>query len=418
MARNLASGAGFLLIMVPAFLYSPDTSFPGLSALPPCLGAALIIYAGETPLDGGSGRSLVAGLLSWTPVRFIGLISYSLYLWHWPIIVFQDAGGMLVKQTQWPERLIKLLVAVVAILVATLSWRYVEQPFRKGKWRPRRAQLFAGAAAATAAIAVMGVAMLVRDGFPQRLPPDARQMAKYLAVSDAKPAGRLCFLLPENSFADYQADQCLAAQPGKPSILIAGDSHSAMLTPAFAAVYPDRSILQASASDCPPLVAPVAGRHRSENCTRLFDFLFNDYLLHHHVDTLVLVARWRESDIPGINATLAYTRAHGIRTVIVGPSIEYDTPAARLLAVALWKGDVQDVAAHQLAAPRELDQELSGLAEMSWRVPYLSIFDDLCKPDCPLYAEGSAPLVFDGNHLSPAGSLLLAKRARAASQLP
>ena len=77
-----------LLILVPGFKYDDLTMFPGLTALPPCLGAAMIIAAGET------GPSLVGRLLAWRPIAFIGLISYSLYLWHWPIIVFQDAGGM------------------------------------------------------------------------------------------------------------------------------------------------------------------------------------------------------------------------------------------------------------------------------------------------------------------------------------
>ena len=417
-ARNLASGLGLALIMAAAFLYTPDTPFPGLTALPPCLGAALILYAGETPADGGTGNSLVARLLSWTPIRFIGLISYSLYLWHWPVIVFHGAGGMLLRETQWPEHVTKTILALVSIAVATLSWRYVEQPFRKGSWRPNRRQLFTGAAIATAGIAAMGVAMLVRDGFPGRLPPDARHMAAYLAPGTANPNARLCFLVPDTSFADYQQARCLAEEAGKPSVLVAGDSHSAMLVHAFAEIYPERDIMQASASDCPPLIGPVAGRHRSANCTRMMDFLFDDYLPNHSVGTLVLVARWRETDIPGISRTLAYTRAHGIRTVLVGPSVEYDTPAARLLAIALWKGDLKDVPAHQMPGPRELDQELSGLAAMAWHVPYISIFDDLCPTDCPLYAQGSAPLVLDENHLSGYGALLLAERVRAANQLP
>ena len=82
-------------------------------------------------------------------------------------------------------------------------------------------------------------------------------MAASLAPGAANPHARLCFLLPETTFADYQQDRCLAEAAGKPSVLIAGDSHSAMLVHAFAEIYPERDIMQASASDCPPLVVPV-----------------------------------------------------------------------------------------------------------------------------------------------------------------
>src|SRR5262249_35408336 len=81
--RDLASAAGLAMIVVPAFAYTPRTPFPGLAALPPCLGTALLIWSngrGE-----GGAPTLVGRVLSWRPVVFVGLISYSLYLWHWPL---------------------------------------------------------------------------------------------------------------------------------------------------------------------------------------------------------------------------------------------------------------------------------------------------------------------------------------------
>ncbi len=87
--RNLASITGILLIGCAILLFTKATPFPGLAALPPCVGAALIIWSGE------SGMSVVNSALSLRPVVFIGLISYSLYLFHWPIIVFQKMGAFL-----------------------------------------------------------------------------------------------------------------------------------------------------------------------------------------------------------------------------------------------------------------------------------------------------------------------------------
>ncbi len=191
-----------------------------------------------------------------------------------------------------------------------------------------------------------------------------------------------------------------------------------MLMPGLARAFPADSLMQASASNCPALVVAVPGRTRSKNCIRLFDFLFNDFLLHHHVDTLLLAARWREADLPGIAATVAWAQAHGIHTVVIGPSIEFDKSPVRLIAFALRDGTLERVPAHQMPAPRTLDTHMAALAQNVWHVPYISIYDDLCKPDCPLFAEDRVPLLEDGNHLSPSGSYELAQAIRAANQLP
>jgi len=89
--RNVAAFSGLALIFCAGYFFSAATPFPGAAALSPCLGAALIIAAGR------SGPSLVGQCLSFTPLVFVGMISYSLYLWHWPMIVFQGMGGLLIQ---------------------------------------------------------------------------------------------------------------------------------------------------------------------------------------------------------------------------------------------------------------------------------------------------------------------------------
>jgi len=122
MLRNLATAAGIALICFAVFAYSSATPFPGIAALAPCAGAALIVAAGR------SGSSLVGRVLSLKPVTFIGLISYSLYLWHWPIIVFQTMESPLMSGAS--VRAAKLISIFVSLAVATLSWKFVETPFR------------------------------------------------------------------------------------------------------------------------------------------------------------------------------------------------------------------------------------------------------------------------------------------------
>lgn len=129
--RETAGLLGFSLVCYAIFFYDGDTRFPGLAAIPPCLGTALIIFSSESQL------SFVGRILAFKPVVFIGLISYSLYLWHWPILVFS-------KYTAYDEQSAGLRAAllVASTVLAILSWKYVEMPFRKRWLFHKRPQLF------------------------------------------------------------------------------------------------------------------------------------------------------------------------------------------------------------------------------------------------------------------------------------
>ena len=121
------SAIGLALMIAPLFLYDKDTPFPGLAALVPVLGCALVIYSTENE------RTRVAALLSWKPIVFTGLISYSLYLWHWPIFAFTFYE--LLRPLTFLESFLCVLVAVAA---AVFSWRFIEQPLRRGAKRTSR----------------------------------------------------------------------------------------------------------------------------------------------------------------------------------------------------------------------------------------------------------------------------------------
>ncbi|MFG1463669.1 acyltransferase family protein [Xanthobacter sp. DSM 24535] len=138
--------AGLALILVPALLLGPTSSFPGLNALAPVLGAALLILPTRAPTFG-------ARLLALAPLPFIGRISYSLYLWHWPIIVFarQYKNGD-------PLTTGEAVAALAAsVLAAWLSWRFVEQPFRARRFKERTVVLAGSAACLLVAALSFGI---------------------------------------------------------------------------------------------------------------------------------------------------------------------------------------------------------------------------------------------------------------------
>ena len=119
-AREMLSAIALLAILVPMVFYDANTTFPGLAAVPPVLGATLLIMIGAT------GSSTLHRLLGARAIVSVGLISYSLYLWHWPVLAYFRVA---VADPHLPVALAILAVGLSSAM-AYLSWRYVERPFR------------------------------------------------------------------------------------------------------------------------------------------------------------------------------------------------------------------------------------------------------------------------------------------------
>jgi peptidoglycan/LPS O-acetylase OafA/YrhL len=129
--NNMLAVLALALILIPAFLITKQDVFPSYNALFVCLGSCLIIYLGKA-----EKATFVTKLLSIKPLVFIGLISYSLYLWHWPIISFFNLVDVELNTIS------QLALLVLFIILAYLSWKFVEQPFRnKFKWSFRKTLL-------------------------------------------------------------------------------------------------------------------------------------------------------------------------------------------------------------------------------------------------------------------------------------
>ena len=184
--RNAITIVGIAMIGYSALKFDAQTPFPGLPALVPCIGSALIIGAGE------SGPSLVGRALSWRPVVFVGLISYSLYLWHWPIIVLNDLGLSVnlsgIVPGKWALLLLsqgarKIMEIVVSFVLATLSWRFVERPVRCSPRRVQRRPLFALSAAVMTVLMLFSSAVIYARGFLEAVPTPSVQVASYLQSS-------------------------------------------------------------------------------------------------------------------------------------------------------------------------------------------------------------------------------------------
>ncbi len=242
LVREAVASAGFTFIAASVFLYSRDTPFPGPAALLPCLGAALIIYAGDC------GTSAVGAILSLSPFAFIGRISYSLYLWHWPLYVF-------VRYLDFRDPAPAMIVFLIALSfgLATLSYYFIEQPFRRPANRISRQRLFAGGGTAMGVGAVIEAFLLMGEGLPERLRPAVRTL--LAGQDDHEPRIESGVGMTAADVRDGRLCR-IGAQGGVPSFILWGDSHADAVLPAIAdvAAREGRTGYFAGGRSCPPLV--------------------------------------------------------------------------------------------------------------------------------------------------------------------
>jgi len=244
---NLLSAAGLTLIVFSIFFYDESTPFPSLYALAPVGGAALILMY-------GTSGTWVARLLSLPPFVGIGLISYSAYLWHQPLFAFARIRSMAA-----PSPWLMAALAVLSLVLAYLTWRFVEQPFRKRPvpWLPSRRTLFGTSIALGTLFAVFGIYGSVSNGIPSRVmvPEPGSREAMLLDTTIEKPLAQECWT---ESGVDISKQQllCPVFTPPNPKlrILVIGDSHSRVILPAFAEIGRSNAVSWMGIGSCPPIL--------------------------------------------------------------------------------------------------------------------------------------------------------------------
>lgn len=282
-SSEILAALGLALIIASFVLVDERSTFPGLLAVPVCLGTALLIYSGA-----GSRRTEIHSILAWKPIVFVGLISYSLYLWHWPAIVF--ANYYLLRPLSGLE--LALLLASI-FLISALSWRFVEQPIRRGVWLHSRARLFGDAALGAVVLGAAGLASHISDGFPGRMSPEV------LKLEAARAPEKLDGCAPPPG-ASYGGMCAFGTDPRK--FIVWGDSHAGALRGTFDQVYADThaSGLLLSANACPPLVGvSIRQVGRERNHCEDYARQVLQMIDREKIDVVFLAADWWNDAQPG-----------------------------------------------------------------------------------------------------------------------
>jgi peptidoglycan/LPS O-acetylase OafA/YrhL len=263
---------GLSMISLAILLLDPSVPFPSWWAWLPVGGAGLFIAFART-------GTLAARLLSWRPIVFIGLISYSTYLWHQPILVF--GRFFLIDE---PSILIKAALAALSIVIGAISWRFVERPFRNHSAISRRA-IFGYGGGSMAGLCVAGLVLGYSNGFPARLPDKARYYASEIGE-------------PQNILGECILELAVTPTPcrigaGPPRYFIFGDSHVRAVAIAMDQVVNSSFGLGsevATVSGCGPF--PDFERVGKPMCSTNAKELVEYALSKDAPDTIILLSRW------------------------------------------------------------------------------------------------------------------------------
>ena len=257
--NSALAACGLAIIVGSILLLDGTVPFPSHFALLPVGGAALVILFAKA--DRGVGRWLASA-----PLVGIGLISYSLYLWHQPLFVFARLAND-APPPQWAM----LALSALAVVLAWASWRFVEQPFRKrgAAGEARRSLVIAGVA--TALLTACAGGAVASQGWLGRTANPDPAVARFVAAASAKPPAIPGCPLDANGFAAPCTPVVAALQ--RRTVALFGDSHAKALEPAFvaAARTANAGLVYGSNGGCPGLIGGyvVNGNVEPEVCPRL-----------------------------------------------------------------------------------------------------------------------------------------------------
>ena len=418
---HITSTLGFGVLLVSTLLIDKSLQFPGYWAIPPVLGSALIIAAGQNAVFNKH-------LFSNRVAVWIGLISYPLYLWHWPLLTFAR-----IIESEIPSPQIRTGVVLSSVVLAWMTYHFVEKPLRA---KPNARLAFKGLVVSVITVTTVAVLTIINNGFPFRQ-KDREEFAqsfantapdwKYFTNNDTATRFRMdCDFYDTKSFFNGRAtnvpvsgiaQSCYAPTTDK-KIFLWGDSHVQQLNYGLKHSLPDTvSILQVASSGCFPNL-PDKLITETEYCRvsnqRALEVIKKE------VPEVVVIAQIAGHDT--VNNYIAMTKllkSYGVaHVVIAGPVPKYQMSLYQIIARKYWIFTPRRIMADVDNSVFEVDallKEKYGSGQGGFE--YLSMTDIFCnKEGCITYLgddRKTGLVTFDATHLTSIASLYVAKTALA-----
>lgn len=402
--REAGAVIGLGMVLFALFAFSEHTRFPGLNALIPCVGAALLIHAGRP-----DGLPLVTRLIANPPFRYLGDISYSLYLWHWPVLAFaRNEFGI-----ELPVQVAAACV-VISIVLSILSYRFVEQPFMHASLRAT--PLLTGGLGAIAVLALLISPIYLTKGLPARF--SGETLALFNGSNDFNPKRSQCHSgggLP----IPFRANCVFGDTSKTPSTVVWGDSHGAEISYQLGSLVAGsgQSVMEITASACPPALGFAApGR---PHCVGHNQAVLDNLVASPDVRNVILAANGQEyldqgaqGLAPALESTVKALTNAGKRVILIAqiPTFDFDPPQA--LGLAQSRGqDIRKIGIPQSsyrARSEKWNTVIAGLHK-TYGAQIVDPSDILCDDHfCEIFRDGNGVLYFDKDHLSLKGSDLIA----------
>ncbi len=401
LAQQIARGVALLLIAIPVFSLRQGPGFPGTNALLPCIGAAMFIWSGI-----GVPTQLRSRYAPLNVARFFGQISYSLYLWHWPLFTFARFS----KSSLVLDPLDKTALFGLTVAISYLSWRFVEQPLRNRSLAPTRRAAFRIAGLVTAVLLAGSAGGIVASQLPSDADRAALRLEAYNAY-DYQPLYRYhsCFAVGGEAFDDG----CFAFVPGKANALLWGDSLAAHYYHGLTKTTDPQSllVLQATQAQCMPTLNAAAQGNAS---CRGFAAQIDTFFRERKPDLVILSADWLEyarpprfdAMITDLRQTISQLNAAGMSVVLLGPAVQFRSRLPSMLMRAQLRRI--DPLPQDFVLPDifPLDQMMKAALPVGDRFSYVSVVDAVCPArQCPLTIGEGIPLAWDHAHLTAEGSV-------------
>jgi peptidoglycan/LPS O-acetylase OafA/YrhL len=436
LSRVVKSGiawSGLVLLAAPIFLYTANTTFPGESALPPALGTAMLIAVGVSPVN---------SVLASKPFTFVGRISYSWYLWHWPLLAFCRIASP--EPLGWPQALV---IVALSFFAAIASYYFVEQPFRQTR-RAAGASLLRYGAVVAACMLILASPVIFK-GFKARVPAAVNSM-------EAANADREKCIVQYGASQPDQSESCLP-KTGRQSIALIGDSHAAALASGLRAVAKEQGydLFVFTKSSCPPMstVTRFMPNHpgHDRQCAAFNASVMDILARHPEIRTVVMTGYWSAPLIEapegsryalagapapvnpednkavlkaGLAAQVEKLRSMGKRVIVlqdvpifdvdpVAVVLRQEIPMRNLLADALGAdAGSPSVLNASVRFAREIEAAQAVVSSAILNDDSVALIDPkhfLCsKTGCEFVSDRQI-LYVDNQHLSPAGATIVAR---------
>jgi peptidoglycan/LPS O-acetylase OafA/YrhL len=399
--NQVMSFSGLCLITYSTFVLSGDTPTPGLTTILPVLGAALIIVFAVKD-------TLVNRLLTFTPAVSLGLISYSFYLWHQPIFAFAKYLGV---QIEGSASIVPLIL--LAMILAWLSWRYVENRFRGRGGKVGQNKVFGYSLLLALITSAASLTLVYSDGLPNRFSLNQQAVFDFQNYDRSKIyREEKCFLMLDQSPQDFD----LSCSEND-SFYVWGDSHAAALSWGINLMSP---ITQLTAAGCPPIIdAVISGR---PHCEAVNQFIFEE-IKREKPRLLIMHANWFELS-PETRSLLGQTlrkierNSPETSVMLIGSVPQWPRGLPSILAASGF--EVEDFNAttslknSMLENTASVDAKLKAVVKNidSKSIVFVSLLDKFCSDSHCLTSSNDGivePFSWDRAHLTASGSVMAAK---------